>query len=121
MRRREAGGIKDRNQIVLDEATLVAGLAGAAPARIASPLKLRWVFRTGAPIVSSAVIGGGRVFIGSDDGSVYAVDLATARVLWKHRVNREKPYVNEWPTTYFAADGSGVYYENSGMLAKVGR
>ena len=32
------------------------GLAGAAPARIASPLKLRWVFRTGAPIVSSAVI-----------------------------------------------------------------
>jgi outer membrane protein assembly factor BamB len=58
---------------------------------------------------------------GNRQGFLYAVDLATAQVLWKHRVNREKPYVNEWPTTYFAADGSGVYYENSGMLAKVGR
>jgi len=58
---------------------------------------------------------------GNRQGFLYAVDLATARVQWKHRVNREQPYVNEWPTTYFALDGSAVYYENSGLLAKVSR
>jgi len=58
---------------------------------------------------------------GNRQGFLYAVDLATARVQWKHRVNREQPYVNEWPTTYFALDSSAVYYENSGLLAKVSR
>ncbi len=58
---------------------------------------------------------------GNRQGFLYAVDLATARVQWKHRVNREQPYVNEWPTTYFALDGSAVYYENSGFIAKVSR
>jgi outer membrane protein assembly factor BamB len=58
---------------------------------------------------------------GNRQGFLYAVDLATARVQWKHRVNREQPYVNEWPTTYFALDGSAVYYENAGLLAKVSR
>jgi len=57
---------------------------------------------------------------GNRQGFLYAVDLATAQALWKHRVNREKPYVDEWPTTYFAADSNSVYYENSGFLAKVG-
>jgi len=58
---------------------------------------------------------------GNRQGFLYAVDLATARVQWRHRVNREQPYVNEWPTTYFAVDGSTVYYENAGLLAKVSR
>jgi outer membrane protein assembly factor BamB len=58
---------------------------------------------------------------GNRQGFLYAVDLATAQVQWKHRVNREKPYFNEWPTTYFALDGSAVYYENAGFLAKVSR
>jgi len=58
---------------------------------------------------------------GNRQGFLYAADLATARLLWRHRVNREKPYVNEWPTTYFAVDGSAVYYENSGFLARVSR
>jgi len=58
---------------------------------------------------------------GNRRGFLYAVDLATARVQWKHRVNREQPYVNEWPTTFFALDGSAVYYENSGFIAKVSR
>ena len=58
---------------------------------------------------------------GNRQGFLYAVDLATAQVLWKHRVNRDKPNFDKWPTTYFAVDGSGVYYANAGMLAKVGR
>jgi hypothetical protein len=42
-------------------------------------------------------------------------------VQWKHRVNREKRYFETWSTTWFAVDGSGVYYENAGFIAKVGR
>ena len=54
-------------------------------------------------------------------GFLYAADLATAKVKWKHRVNREKQYFDKWPTTYFALDDSAVYYENAGFIAKVGR
>ncbi len=54
-------------------------------------------------------------------GFLYAVDLATGQVQWKHRVNREKPYFDTWPTTWFAADGSAVYYENAGFIARVDR
>ena len=58
---------------------------------------------------------------GNRQGFLYVVDLATAQVQWKHRVNREQPYVSDWSTRYFALDASGVYYENSGLIARVSR
>ena len=58
---------------------------------------------------------------GNRGGFLYAVDLATAQVKWKHRVNREKPYFDKWSSTYFGLDGSAVYYENAGLLAKISR
>jgi len=44
--------------------------------------RVKWIFPTGARIVSSAVWRDGTVLFGSDDGNVYAVDAATGRQRW---------------------------------------
>jgi len=49
------------------------------------------------------------------------MDVATGRILWTHRVNRPIPYMPDWQTHYILPTSSGVYYENSGLLAKAAR
>lgn len=56
--------------------------AGADPVP-ESPVLL-WDFATTRPITSSPVIAGGRVFIGGEDGRLYALDLRTGEVAWSH-------------------------------------
>ena len=48
---------------------------------------MKWVFPTGARVVSSAVWHAGLVVFGSDDGNVYAVDAATGRQRWMARTD----------------------------------
>src|SRR5690349_3340310 len=55
------------------------GLVGVAPGRLPDALGLLWSFKTGGPVKSSAAVEGGRVFIGSDDGFVYAIDLESGK------------------------------------------
>lgn len=57
-------------------------LRGVAPGELADELALRWTFDAGASIASSPVVGNGRAYFGADDGSVYAVDLATGEEAW---------------------------------------
>lgn len=52
-------------------------------------------------------------------GFLYAVDASTGQMRWRHRVNRDVQYVNQWPTSFFAVSGNDVYYENNGFLAKL--
>jgi outer membrane protein assembly factor BamB len=60
-------------------------LTGVAEGRLAAPLKLLWSTKTGGPVKSSAAIVGGKVFVGSDDGQVYALELGSGRELWKFK------------------------------------
>ncbi|MHC4598660.1 MAG: outer membrane protein assembly factor BamB family protein [Planctomycetota bacterium] len=46
------------------------------------PLHRLWEFRTESSVRSSPVIGDGRIFVGSDDGRVYALDLADGSKVW---------------------------------------
>ena len=46
---------------------------------------VKWVFHTGGPIVTSPAIVNSTAFIGSDDGCVYAIDLATGQQKWKFK------------------------------------
>ncbi len=61
-----------------------AAMTGVADGRLALPLRLAWRFRTAAPVVSSPVVGDGRVVIGSNDANVYCLDLASGKKRWAY-------------------------------------
>lgn len=55
---------------------------GVAVGPIPERLTRRWVYTTGGPVKSSPVISGGRVFVGSDDGHLHAIDVTTGQRAW---------------------------------------
>src|SRR6266581_2781368 len=57
-------------------------LTGVASGSLPDKLSLLWSFKTGGPVKSSAAIVGGRVFIGSADSHVYALELASGKKVW---------------------------------------
>src|SRR5262245_33063162 len=57
-------------------------LLGVASCRVPDKLGLLWNFKTGGPVKSSAAIAQGRVFIGSNDGNVYALNFADGKKVW---------------------------------------
>ena len=57
-------------------------LLGVASGQLPAKLNLLWTFKTGGPVKSSAAIVGQRVFIGSHDGLLYELDLATGSKIW---------------------------------------
>lgn len=61
------------------------GLLGRAVGTLAESLTLLWKFKTNAEVKSSAAISEGRVFIGSSDESLYALDLKTGTKLWSYK------------------------------------
>ena len=48
-------------------------------------LKLLWTFKTAGPVKSSAAISGNQAVIGSNDGYIYALDLAHGQKLWSFK------------------------------------
>src|SRR5439155_1623088 len=60
-------------------------LTDIATGTLPDKLSQLWSFKTGGPVRSSAAIVDGRVFIGSGDGSVYALDLGTGKKIWVAR------------------------------------
>ncbi len=46
---------------------------------------VRWTYRTGGPVHSSPVISGNRLYSGSFDGHIYALDLHTGSLVWKFK------------------------------------
>jgi eukaryotic-like serine/threonine-protein kinase len=42
-----------------------------------------WSFRTNARVESSPAVAGGRVYIGSNDGRFYVLDLNTGAKVWE--------------------------------------
>src|SRR5487761_2087778 len=57
-------------------------LTGLAAGHLPDKPKLLWSFKTGQAVKSSAAVVGGRVFVGSGDGQVYALDIATGGKEW---------------------------------------
>ncbi len=59
------------------------GLTGATDCLLPDALEFYWKFKTGGAVISSAAIDGGRVYVGSDDGNLYALDLASGDEIWR--------------------------------------
>ena len=50
---------------------------------------VKWTFKTGGPIVGSPAVADGVVYIGSEDGFLYAVDQASGKEKWKFETSRQ--------------------------------
>jgi outer membrane protein assembly factor BamB len=59
------------------------GLTGVVDGHLPDKLDLMWSFKTGFAIKSSPVIGLGKVYIGSNDGFIYALDFEDGSLIWK--------------------------------------
>ncbi|HEY1547106.1 MAG TPA: PQQ-binding-like beta-propeller repeat protein, partial [Kofleriaceae bacterium] len=44
---------------------------------------IKWKLHTGGPVVASPTLADNRVYVGSYDGNLYALDAATGAVAWK--------------------------------------
>jgi len=60
-----------------------AMLSGMAADELPEELSLLWSFQTESWIISSPVMGFGRVFIGSSDGKVYSINLIDGSKVWE--------------------------------------
>jgi outer membrane protein assembly factor BamB len=59
-------------------------LRGVAEGSLPDRPVLLWRFTTGGAVLSTAAIDSGRVFIGSSDSKLYALDLRTGQRLWDY-------------------------------------
>ena len=64
------------------------GLTGVTASQLPEALELRWTFKAGQPIKSSAAIAANRVFVGSDDSALYALSADTGKPLWTFKAGQ---------------------------------
>src|SRR5437762_1072088 len=60
-------------------------LEGVSTGTLPAKLQLIWKFKTAGPVKSSPAIEGDKVFVGSNDGLVYALNLATGVKVWESK------------------------------------
>ena len=75
-------------------------------------LQLRWTYQAGESIESSAAIADGVVYVGSSDGMLHAIDLATGKPRWKYKtkgsVGESSPCVRNG--VVYIGDLDGVFH-----------
>jgi len=78
---------------------------------LTAPLSLEWTFEAEDKIVSSPTIKDGKVFIGSRDSHLYAVDAASGTLSWKYKAGNwidSTPALEE-ERVYFASRDGFLY------------
>src|SRR5882724_9258268 len=86
-------------------------LLGVAAVKLPKDIALLWSFKTQGPVKSSPAIVDGRVFIGSDDGHLYAMDLKTGVKLWDFKTDaavESSPLVLNG-TVFFGSTDASLY------------
>ncbi len=74
---------------------------------------VKWQFHTKGRILSSAAVAGGVAYVGSTDGSLYAVDLATGAQRWAFKTGARI-------TASPAVDSGGVFFSSyDGLIYRV--
>jgi len=92
---------------------------GLSPFNGPSAPSLEWKFQTRGPLYSAPAVGSGRIYVGSDDGNLYALNLQ-GHLLWKFQTStpiRTTPAISSDGTIYLAStvisssgDPEGILY-----------
>jgi outer membrane protein assembly factor BamB len=88
-----------------------AALLGVAHTNLPDKLELLWTFKTGGPVKSSAAIVGARVYIGSDDAKLYALNRANGKKVWDFAADgaiESSPLVLDG-RIYFGSAGTNMF------------
>ena len=83
-------------------------LTGLAADKIPDKPVLLWTYKTGGPVRSSPAVAGGKVFVGSDDMHLHAIDLATGKSNWVGKTDgviESSPLVLEGKVYFGSDDG----------------
>jgi len=107
--------------VIAGDLVFVADRAGIVRA-IDAEGKLRWKTFVGSAVYYPPVVAENRVFVGSADGRVYALEAATGRNLWSFRVapaDRIIPVygklISTWPVAGGVVVQDGTVYAAAGM------
>lgn len=99
----------------------ISSLTGVTAATLPKPLKLRWSFQAKDSIESSAAIMDGAVYFGSMDGSLYAINLSTGKLIWRYLtsgpVQESSPCVHDG--LVYVGDLNGVLHAVEASTGKV--
>lgn len=89
-----------------------AALWGVSDSTLPKSLRLRWSYQAKDSIESSAAIVDGSVYVGSMDGCLHAIDLATGKERWQYQtsgpVGESSPSVHDG--IIFVGDLNGVLH-----------
>lgn len=85
--------------------------------------RLRWSFFCGGPVRYAPAVHGDRVFVGSDDGRVQALDLGSGRVVWSSTLGPDEPWISgngrlisPHPVRTGLLVSDGVLYATAGLF-----
>jgi eukaryotic-like serine/threonine-protein kinase len=96
-------------------------LTGNTTAVLPKALKLRWSFQAKDSIESSAAITAGTVYFGSMDASLYAVSLATGKLIWKYAasgpIQESSPCIHDG--VVYVGDLNGILHAVDASTGKV--
>jgi outer membrane protein assembly factor BamB len=85
--------------------------AGSVVALSAASGKLAWTMATSSPVHAAVAVSSNDVFVGSDNGTVYALDRTTGAVLWKVKLGGAvlaSPAVDPATNELIVGDTSGA-------------
>lgn len=87
------------------------GLHGVAGGGLPDALELRWIFKAGNPVKSSAALADGRIFVGCDDGKLYALAADTGKQLWTFKTGEsvESPPLVLDGVVYVGSNDGNLY------------
>jgi outer membrane protein assembly factor BamB len=88
------------------------GIAGAGPAKVVAMNRrtgrVRWAKRLGSPSESSPLVVGERVYLGSQNGTVYGLSAKSGRIVWRYQAGGPvKGALAYWRGRVFFGDYGG--------------
>jgi eukaryotic-like serine/threonine-protein kinase len=63
------------------------GLIGSVQETLPEKLKLLWKFKTKGAVKSSPAIVGGKIFVGSSDANLYALNIKDGKKIWSYKTS----------------------------------
>ena len=85
-----------------------ASLTGVSKSKLGTSLKPLWTFKAEEGIHSTAAIADGKVYVGCDDGHLYALDFKTGKKLWAFATDdivESSPLVHNGRVYFGSSDG----------------